>query len=43
MKPETFSRALAKLRGVGVHTEGSAIVVTEPAALERFCEEGGET
>lgn len=42
MKPETFSRALAKLRSLGVRSDGGDIVVSEPAALQRFCEESDE-
>ena len=40
MKPETFSRALAQLRTLGVQSEGSAITVREPEALHRFCNGG---
>lgn len=39
MKPETFSRALAKLRDLGVRSEGGSVIVSEPAALQRYCEE----
>lgn len=38
MKPETFSRAMAKLREVGVRTEGNAVIVPEPDRLKRYCE-----
>lgn len=38
MRPETFSRALMKLRGFGVESEGNAIVIPDPAELRRFCE-----
>ncbi len=41
MTPETFSRALAKLRPLGVHSEGHDIVLQEPVALRRFCDGGG--
>jgi CRP/FNR family transcriptional regulator, dissimilatory nitrate respiration regulator len=38
MKPETFSRALAKLRHLGIHSEGTNVSVPEPQALRRYCE-----
>lgn len=38
MKPETFSRALAKLRQIGVRAEGDAVVVHKPTELLRYCE-----
>ncbi len=38
MKPETFSRALAKLRQLGVRSEGANVVVPEPQALRHYCE-----
>jgi CRP-like cAMP-binding protein len=38
MKPETFSRALGKLRKVGVRAEGSAVIVPRPKELQKFCE-----
>ena len=43
MQPETFSRALAKLRGVGVETQGGTVSVADLDELRRFCqvEEGG--
>ncbi len=37
MKPETFSRALAKLRELGVHCEGNDVILTEPDVLQRYC------
>jgi CRP-like cAMP-binding protein len=40
MKPETFSRALAKLRPVGVTAQGNTVTVARPADLLRFCEGG---
>jgi len=40
MKPETFSRSLAKLRPLGVHGEGSDVVVAKPTLLRRYCEDG---
>jgi CRP-like cAMP-binding protein len=42
MTPETFSRALAKLRDLGVRSEGNAVVVPEPAALHSYCNRGRE-
>ncbi len=38
MKPETFSRALARLRKVGVVTNGSNVEVADLDALRRYCE-----
>lgn len=38
IKPETFSRALAKLRDVGVETHGKQATLAKPAALCDFCE-----
>jgi CRP/FNR family transcriptional regulator, dissimilatory nitrate respiration regulator len=38
MQPETFSRALAKLRAVGVDTQGGAVTVADRGALRRFVE-----
>ena len=43
MKPETFSRALSKLREVGVKTRGATVTVTRVAALEEFCGHRGDT
>lgn len=40
MTPETFSRALAKLRDLGVKSEGNAVVVPEPSALHSYCNRG---
>ncbi len=40
MKPETFSRALAKLRDFGVRCEGNAVTLAAPAALQRYCADG---
>lgn len=37
MQPETFSRALAKLRGIGVEAQGGTISVADLDALRRFC------
>lgn len=41
MKPETFSRAMAKLREVGARTEGHDVHITDVDALRRF-EQGAE-
>lgn len=37
MKPETFSRALAKLRGYGVTTAGASVTVANIDDLRDFC------
>lgn len=37
MQPETFSRALAKLRTVGVVTHGAAVFVADTHTLREFC------
>lgn len=37
MQPETFSRALAKLRKIGVETHGAAVFVANTAKLKEFC------
>jgi hypothetical protein len=42
MKPETFSRALAKLRGIGVETQGATVNVEDLDRLRAYCEEGGD-
>jgi CRP/FNR family transcriptional regulator, dissimilatory nitrate respiration regulator len=42
MKPETFSRALAKLRAVGIETHGATVSVEDLERLRAFCQEGGE-
>ncbi|WP_431855599.1 Crp/Fnr family transcriptional regulator [Azospirillum sp.] len=43
MQPETFSRALAKLRKIGVETHGAAVFVANTAKLKEFCasDDGG--
>jgi CRP-like cAMP-binding protein len=41
MKPETFSRAMAKLREVGAKTEGHDVHIADVEALRQF-EEGAE-
>lgn len=38
MKPETFSRALVRLRKVGVRAEGNAVVIPSPKDLKLFCD-----
>jgi len=38
MKPESLSRALAKLREVGVTTQGSRVRIADVAGLREFCE-----
>jgi CRP-like cAMP-binding protein len=40
MKPESFSRALARLRELGVQTERSHVSVSDVAALAAFCQGG---
>ena len=40
MKPETLSRALAKLRSVGVQTHGHEVVIKDHKALLDFCKSG---
>jgi len=37
MKPETLSRALAKLRSIGVETRGHEVVVKNHQSLRNFC------
>jgi hypothetical protein len=37
MQPETLSRALAKLRPLGVETHGSRVTIRDIAALRRHC------
>lgn len=41
MKPESFSRALARLRDLGVHTERSHVSISDAAALADYCAGGG--
>jgi CRP-like cAMP-binding protein len=38
MKPESFSRALARLRALGVRTDRNHVSVTDVAALADYCE-----
>lgn len=37
--PESLSRAIARLRSVGVESRGRSIYITDVSALRRFCEE----
>jgi CRP-like cAMP-binding protein len=37
MQPETFSRALGRLRPLGVERHGATVVIRDPAALRAFC------
>lgn len=41
MRPETFSRALSKLRDLGVRAQGSVVTIADPMSLRRFCEDDG--
>ena len=40
MKPESFSRALARLRDLGVRTERSHVSISDTAALAEYCAGG---
>lgn len=40
--PESLSRAIGRLRAVGVESRGRSIVISDVAALRRFCEEPTE-
>jgi CRP-like cAMP-binding protein len=40
--PESLSRAIARLRSVGVESRGRDLVITDIAALRRFCHSAGE-
>jgi CRP/FNR family transcriptional regulator, dissimilatory nitrate respiration regulator len=42
MKPETLSRALSKLRGIGVETDGATVAVGSVKALREFCGAPGD-
>jgi len=42
MQPETLSRALAKLRAVGVETHDRQVVIQDVAALRRLAEGGDD-
>jgi CRP-like cAMP-binding protein len=39
IQPETFSRALAKLRPIGVEVQGAEVTVSDIDALRGFCQE----
>jgi CRP-like cAMP-binding protein len=39
IQPETFSRALGKLRSVGVEVQGAVVSVSDIDALREFCQE----
>jgi CRP-like cAMP-binding protein len=39
IQPETFSRALAKLRPIGVEVQGAVVSVADMDALREFCQE----
>src|SRR5688500_9563353 len=39
IQPETFSRALAKLRPIGVEVQGAVVSVADIDALREFCQE----
>ncbi|TCS61783.1 Crp/Fnr family transcriptional regulator [Varunaivibrio sulfuroxidans] len=38
MKPETLSRAFAKLREIGIASNGTKVVIKDRVALQRYCE-----
>ncbi len=40
--PESLSRAIARLRSVGVESHGRELVITDVAALRRFCQSSVE-
>jgi CRP-like cAMP-binding protein len=40
--PESLSRAIARLRNVGVESHGRELVITDVAALRRFCQSSVE-
>jgi CRP-like cAMP-binding protein len=42
IQPETFSRALAKLRPVGVEVQGAVVSISDIDALREFCQEDVE-
>jgi CRP/FNR family transcriptional regulator, dissimilatory nitrate respiration regulator len=43
IQPETFSRALAKLRPIGVEVQGAVVSVSDIDALRDFCQEDDPT
>ena len=40
MKPESFSRSLARMRDLGVRSERSHVSISDAAALADYCEGG---
>jgi CRP/FNR family transcriptional regulator, dissimilatory nitrate respiration regulator len=42
MQPETFSRVLAKLRRIGVSSQGDKVGIADVAALRRLCRDEGD-
>lgn len=40
MQPEIYSRAMAKLRPLGVEQQGAKVVIGDPERLRRFCAAG---
>ena len=46
MKPESFSRAMARLRGLGVYVEGEQVAISDVERLAAYARkregEGGE-
>lgn len=40
--PESLSRAIARLRSVGVESRGRDLIITDIAALRRFCQSAAE-
>ncbi|MDJ0949186.1 MAG: Crp/Fnr family transcriptional regulator [Alphaproteobacteria bacterium] len=39
MRPETFSRALQRLRDIGVEVQGGLVTVADVGALQQFCQD----
>jgi CRP/FNR family transcriptional regulator, dissimilatory nitrate respiration regulator len=39
IQPETFSRALAKLKPVGVEVQGAVVSIADIDALREYCQE----
>ena len=42
IQPETFSRALAKLRPLGVEVQGAVVSISDIDALREFCMEDAD-